>query len=66
MVIIRYGLWPELVWMDSISYFSQYNGAKETASLAQKKDLYIREGKGRRCCWGDVLECRTSHLADKG
>ena len=22
----------------------------------------IREGKGRRCCLGDGLECRTSHL----
>ena len=22
-----------------------------------------REGKGRRCCMGDVLECHTNHLA---
>ena len=22
-----------------------------------------REGKDRRCCLGDVLECRTSHFA---
>ena len=22
-----------------------------------------REGKGRCCCLGDVLECRTNHLA---
>ena len=30
----------------------------------QKKDKNRREGKGRSRCWlGDVLECRTKHLA---
>ena len=28
-----------------------------------EEDSDRREGKGRRCCLGDVLECRTSHLA---
>ena len=27
------------------------------------KDKYRREGKGRRCCLGDVREGRTNHLA---
>ena len=27
--------------------------------------LYRREGKDRRCCLGDVLEFRTSHLAGR-
>ena len=32
----------------------------------QKKDKNRREGKGRSRCWlGDVLECRTKHLAAK-
>ena len=32
----------------------------------QKKDKGRREGKGRRCWLGDILECRTNHLAAAG
>ena len=28
-----------------------------------EEELDRREGKGRRCCLGEVLVCRTSHLA---
>ena len=28
-----------------------------------EEESYRREGKGRRCCLGDVLKSRTSHLA---
>ena len=28
-----------------------------------RRRINRREGKGRRCCLGDVLECRTNHLA---
>ena len=34
-----------------------------TVYISQKKDKDRREGKGRRCWLGDVLECRTNHLA---
>ena len=27
-----------------------------------EKETDRREGKGRRCCLRDVLECRTNHL----
>ena len=29
---------------------------------SKKKDKYRRKGKGRRCWFGDVRECRTNHL----
>ena len=32
---------------------------------SKKKDKYRRKGKGRRCWFGDVRECRTNHLADR-
>ena len=32
-------------------------------SVSMFKKLDRREGKGRRCCLGDKLQCRTSHLA---
>ena len=30
-------------------------------AVAQKNDKDRREGKGRHCWLGDVLECRTNH-----
>ena len=32
-------------------------------ALIEEEETDRREGKGRRCCLGDVIECRTSHLA---
>ena len=31
--------------------------------FTHRKESDIREGKGRRCCLGDILECRISHFA---
>ena len=30
-----------------------------------EEELYRREGKGRCCCLGNVLECRASYLATR-
>ena len=42
---------------------SHFNPILHTGSSAEKQDKDRREGKGHRCYLGDILECRTNHLA---
>ena len=35
------------------------------SAIHKKKDLYKREGKGRRCCLGGVFECCTKLFSSK-
>ena len=40
----------------------KWNGSTTLPSV-KEEETDRRAGKGRRCCLGDVLECRTSYLA---
>ena len=42
---------------------SKYRRREANARYHIEEETYRSEGKGRRCCLGDVLECHTSHLA---
>ena len=61
------------MWINSMNMYSVYEmldrnlcrrpGLPCCGHKSQKKDKDRRKGKGRRCCLGDVLVCRTNYLA---
>ena len=55
---VRRNTFSYLVIINPCVYLHRYHC---TICIEEEKDK--REGKGFRCCLGDVLECRTSHLA---
>ena len=55
---VRRNTFSYLVIINPCVYLHRYH-----CTICIEEETDKREGKGFRCCLGDVLECRTSHLA---